>query len=294
MPVTPPVRHSRDGYDPRFIERLRPVLGFLYERYFRVGTHGTGNIPRRPALFVGNHNGIMGFEVFMILEGWLRHAPQDAPPVLGLAHDMALKHWALRGWMPKLGAIPAKHELALEALRLGYSVMVYPGGDRDAQRPYRDRAKVEFAGRKGFARLALAAGVPIIPVPNVGGHEQVIVLERADWIAELLDFKKKYRLSGVPITLRGLPFLPGLFLKQTEEAALVALVAASIFPLPAKMDFYYESPVELTLEERSRLDLDEQVELLSRRTHHALQSRLTAEYAKPRIPVLGSFRATRR
>ncbi|MBI3558276.1 MAG: 1-acyl-sn-glycerol-3-phosphate acyltransferase [Deltaproteobacteria bacterium] len=285
----PPIRHSQDRYDPKFVERLRPIFSFFYERYFRVGYHGAGNIPSGPALFVGNHNGVLGLEVFMILEGWLRHAPKEVPLPLALTHDFALEHWTLNWWLPKLGAIPAKGEYAREALAKGYSVMVYPGGDRDALRPYRDRAKVEFDGRKGYARLALDAGIPIVPVTNVGGHEQVIVLERADWIAELLDFQKKYRLRGVPITLRGLPFLPGLFFEKTEQAALIALVAATIVPLPAKMDFYYEKPIELTPEQRTALTPDEQVEWLNARTLEALQSRLTGEYAKPRLPIVGTI-----
>ena len=41
-----------------------------------------------------------------------------------------------------------------------------PGGDRDTWRPYSKRYDVCFAGRKGYARLAIKAGVPIVPIAN--------------------------------------------------------------------------------------------------------------------------------
>jgi 1-acyl-sn-glycerol-3-phosphate acyltransferase len=50
-------------------------------------------------------------------------------------------------------------------------VLVYPGGDWEAHRPSWHGTRVEFAGREGFVRLALATGVPICPVVSIGGQE---------------------------------------------------------------------------------------------------------------------------
>lgn len=284
-------RHLQDRYDPTFVKRIRPVLGFFYEHYFRVGFHGIENVPNKPVLLVSNHNGILGAEVFMILEGWLRNFRRDRGSektgVLALAHEFILEHPVFRGWLPKLGAVKASHVAAHEAFDKGYSVLVYPGGDRDAFRSYRNRAKVDFDGREGFARLALDARVPIVPIVNVGGHEQAIVLWRADALAKRLGFSERYRMHGVPITLRGLPFVPGLFFRKTERAALMALFGASLAPLPAKMDFYFESPIQLSKEQESHLSRDEKIKTLASMTLKAIQSRLDLEYSKPRLPVWG-------
>jgi len=54
--------------------------------------------------------------------------------------------------------------------------MVMPGGDVDTWRPYSKRYEVCFAGRTGYAKLALKAGVPSHPMANAGAHETLIVL----------------------------------------------------------------------------------------------------------------------
>jgi 1-acyl-sn-glycerol-3-phosphate acyltransferase len=283
QPHSHPLLHSHDRSDAAFIKSIRPVMGVFYDRYFRVGYHEVQNLPQGPALLVGNHNGIMGCEIFMILEGWLRHASASAgsgerPKVLALAHDVVFENPVFKDWVPKLGAIPAREELAREAFEKGYSVLVYPGGDRDAFRPYSRRAEVDFDGRTGYAKLALEMGVPIVPVTNVGGHEQSIVLWRSDRIARQSGICRRYRIRGLPITLRGLPLLPGLFLKPIEHPALIAYMATSVFPLPAKMDFYFGDPISPLGHDIASLDLA---------VRKTIQDRLTREYSKPRFPIFG-------
>ena len=45
----------------------------------------------------------------------------------------------------------------------GRDLLVMPGGEQDTWRPYHKRYAVNFAGRTGYARLALTWGVPIVP-----------------------------------------------------------------------------------------------------------------------------------
>lgn len=286
--------HSHDRFDPAFIARFRPLLGFFYDRYFRVQCHGIKSVPKDPVLFVGNHNGLLGFEIFMTLEAWLRHAPAHAPRVLALTHEAVLGNSKMDSWLPRLGAIPANRDSALEAFDKGYSVLVYPGGDRDAFRPYAMRSRVDFGGRQGYARLALEARVPIVPVVDVGGHEQSIVLFRAERLARWLGIEKEYRISGIPITPLGLPFVPWLLPGFTRGAAFKGLLAvSSLLPLPAKMDFFFEEPIRLTEAQRRDLSPEEQVGTLDQLVREALELRLRREYSKRRLPVIGAFRGTR-
>ena len=64
----------------------------------------------------------------------------------------------------KYGTIEAGRGNARAALDAGAAVLVYPGGDWEVHRPSWHSGRVEFAGREGFVRLALAARVPIVPV----------------------------------------------------------------------------------------------------------------------------------
>jgi 1-acyl-sn-glycerol-3-phosphate acyltransferase len=55
-------------------------------------------------------------------------------------------------------------------LARGEQLLVTPGGMREA-RPSREFYRLRWEGRYGFARLALATGVPIVPLAVVGGAE---------------------------------------------------------------------------------------------------------------------------
>ena len=48
--------------------------------------------------------------------------------------------------------------MAADLLKDGANVLVYPGGDVEALRPWKDRNKIVFDGRKGFLKLATRSG----------------------------------------------------------------------------------------------------------------------------------------
>ena len=90
---------------------------------------------------------------------------------------------------------------AADILREGANVLVYPGGDVEALRPWRQRNKIVFDGRKGFLRLAHGRGVKIVPVVSVGGQETFFVLNDGRKTAKLLRFDKLFRVKTLPISL---------------------------------------------------------------------------------------------
>ncbi|MBT3983274.1 MAG: hypothetical protein HOE90_18110, partial [Bacteriovoracaceae bacterium] len=89
----------------------------------------------------------------------------------------------------------------------------------------------------------------------------------------------------------GIPFIPGLFSKYTEKLAFYSMIAFSSFPMPAKMDFYFEKPIKLTEEEKHKKTFDQQVDLLNQKVLDSLQYRLTREYSRPRVPLYGEVEA---
>lgn len=117
------------GVDPQFVKIFEPFLEGLYKYYFRCDLDGWENIPESTALFVGNHNGLLTFEVLMLFYAWWKRF-EGKRQALGLAHNVALKNPLFRWIIPKLGAIPASPERALGALKEGHSLLVFPGGRR--------------------------------------------------------------------------------------------------------------------------------------------------------------------
>lgn len=216
--VSPSSPHpSLKHRDPKTIASLMPKFGWVYRYYFQVRTEGWENIPAQdPILFVGSHNGgLASPDLPMFMYDWFRRFGYDRP-IYGLMHR---KVWqfnpAVAQLAQQMGALPAEPWSALAALQSGASVLVYPGGAQDVFRRYDDRHRIELAGRKGFVKLALRQGVPIVPLVSQGAHETFIVLtdcyEQArqlhDW--GLLPWYLDIDPEVMPLYL-GLPWVVGI------------------------------------------------------------------------------------
>ena len=95
-------------------------------------------------------------------------------------------------------------------------MLVYPGGDWETFRPIWHSDRIEFGGRKGFIKLALERGVPIVPVVAIGGQETALFVTRGERAAEATGWAKLTRIKVLPVAF-GPPFgatvldLPGRF-----------------------------------------------------------------------------------
>jgi 1-acyl-sn-glycerol-3-phosphate acyltransferase len=163
---------------------------------------GVDHVPASgPVLLVGNHNGGLlptdGFFTSLAIGDW--HGPERA--VYALAHDFLFEDPILRSYARRLGMLRATHESAMRAFEAGGCVLVYPGSDLETFRPFRDRGRIVLGGRKGFLKLALRAGVPIVPVVSAGTHEQCIVLTRGDGLARALHAHAWARTDVMPISV---------------------------------------------------------------------------------------------
>jgi 1-acyl-sn-glycerol-3-phosphate acyltransferase len=203
--------------DPELIGLFFQFFRTIGARYFRLRIEGIEHMPASgPVLLVGNHNGglVPTDAIFTSLAIHDRFGPDRT--VYALAHDFLFDDPLLRHYALRLGALRAGHASAMRALDAGHSVLVYPGSDYDAFRPFRQRGKVVLGHRTGFIKLALRARVPIVPVVSVGTHEQFIVLSRGDRLARLLRAHAWARTEVLPlvaavpwgITFGFVPYLP--------------------------------------------------------------------------------------
>ena len=259
--------HERD---PDFLRDNLPWLWMLASFYFRAEVRGLERIPAQgPVLLVGNHSGgnmapdtfifTLAFSTFFGVE---RRFYQ-------LAHNLVVAYPPLAR-LRKGGTIAASHENAAKALETGAAVLVYPGGDWETHRPSWESTKIDFAGRKGFIRLAIARNVPVVPVVAIGGQETALFLSRGERLARLLRLDRLARLKVLPISL-ALPW--GLN---------VGDVAGHI-PLPAKITIQVLEPIDLRHEFGAEPAVDEVYEEIVAR----MQRTLDALAAERRLPVIG-------
>ncbi|HEX2015424.1 MAG TPA: lysophospholipid acyltransferase family protein, partial [Solirubrobacteraceae bacterium] len=259
-----------DERDPDYIRENLPRLWLLASIYFRGEVRGLGNIPEEgPVLLVGNHSGGNGTPDTGVLTLAFHAYFGVERAFYQLAHNLVLSMPGL-GFLRKFGTVAASPENADKALRAGAALLVYPGGDYEVHRPFWERNKVDFDGRKGFIRLALKEKVPIVPVVAIGGHETALFLSRGETLARVLMLDRLFRLKVLPISL-ALPW--GLNVGDM----------LGHIPLPAKITVEVLPPIHLREEFGPNPDLDEVYDHVMR----TMQETLDALASERHLPVIG-------
>lgn len=190
-------------FDERVVGRFRRVVGPLIRLSHRPTMEGAEHVPRdAPFLLVANHSGGAAIAELGCLIV-LAEAHLDGIRVAGMAHPVSFHLWPLKALMRWLGAIPSSYDAAGAALAAGSGVLVFPGGDHEASRPFWQARRVDFNGRKGFLRIARDAGVPLVPMGISGSHLSVPILARSRLLPRLLLLPWLFGIKRYPLTLLG-------------------------------------------------------------------------------------------
>ena len=139
---------------------LKPLLKALY----RIRVEGLDNVPKKgPAILAANH--------LSFLDSFFIPLVVKRRKVTYLAKADYFKAWKTSWFFKSAGQISCERgggdksqqslEIALDVLKDGNLLGIYPEGTRSPD-------GYLYRGRTGVARLALAAGVPVIPVGLVG------------------------------------------------------------------------------------------------------------------------------
>ena len=256
--------------DPEYIAGSLRWTWPLIAAWFRPEILGLEHVPPEgPVLLVGNHSGgnVVPDTLVFTLAMYRRFGVRR--PFYQLAHHLVVKAPWLSA-LQKYGTIEASWENAIAALAQGAAVLVYPGGDWETHRPSWQGHRVEFAGRDGFVRLALATGVPIVPVVSIGGQETALFLARGDRIARALQLDRRFRLKVLPISV-ALPW--GL-----DVGDFLGHIA-----LPAKITIQVLDPIDV----RARFGPDPKVSEVYEAITARMQATLDGLASRRRWPVIG-------
>jgi len=229
-----------------------------------------GNVPEHgPVLLVANHSGgNMTPDTLLFTLAFYTYFSVERP-FYQLAHNLVLAS-PIGQILRRYGTVTASPENAERALDAGAALLVYPGGDWEVHRPVWERNKLDFAGRKGFVRLALDAGVPIVPVVSIGGQETALFLSHGGRLARALRVDRTLRLKVIPISL-ALPW--GL-----NVGDLLGHI-----PLPAKITVEVLAPIDLREQFGEQPDVDEVYDHVTT----LMQETLETLAAERRFPVVG-------
>ncbi len=167
-------------------------------------------VPPGGALLTGNHSlmGIDSFGLYPLLWQHLRRLPR------GLADRALFTLAPAARAFGRVGAVPGDPQTAVELLQQGELCLVYPGGSAESFKDPDQRYRLFWNERMGFAKVAMRAQVPVVPVMAAGPDHAYRFLFRERWLARRLVGQGKARYD-FPLSL-GLGILP-LPVKFTYE-----------------------------------------------------------------------------
>jgi 1-acyl-sn-glycerol-3-phosphate acyltransferase len=185
------------SYSPSWRLASVVVLRVLVHALFRNKWHGRENVPRSGAVILAvNHLSYLDWAP----DGVFLYACGHYPVFMIKASAFELK--GIGGFLRKAGQLPvyrgskdaarALNE-AEQRLAEGAAVVFYPEGTTT-----HDRTWWPMAARTGVARLALATGVPVIPVAHWGTQE---IVPFGGKMPRLFPRKTVHVVAGRPVDL---------------------------------------------------------------------------------------------
>jgi 1-acyl-sn-glycerol-3-phosphate acyltransferase len=248
--LEPPQRLDRFGMDPRFAERLEPLVELLYSAWWRVDVRDVERVPAEgSAVVVANHGGAVPWDAFV-----LRHALRSAHParrdLRPLLDDRECALPVVGAAAIRYGAVRASAQAAEAILAAGGVVGVFPEGGAAAQRAWRERYRIHRFGRGGFVKVALRTGAPIVPCAILGSEEASPGIARTGWLADRL----------------GIPFL--------SANPSLRIASAALLPLPSRWTIRFAEPIEVRDLGRAAAEDAAAVNALAERVRASVQALL--------------------
>lgn len=200
----------------KILERILP----FYCNYFSTRIFGTQHIKDGPYMAIANHSGQIAIDGLLISTAFLLES--ENPIVLRPMIDRFMMKlpffgkWALEG-----GAVLGDRKNCQNLLKAGESVLVFPEGVKGVSKSTNQFYHLQRFTR-GFLRLALSTGTPIIPISVVGAEEFYPFVYQARSLAKLL------KLPALPIS----PLFP-------------FLGPIGAIPFPSPVDIYIHEPYHL-------------------------------------------------
>lgn len=187
------------------LERLWP----LYKHYFRVRCFGTKNIKDQPYIVVANHSGQIAIDGMLICSMF---STQVEPP--RILRPMVERFFTgipfIGSWAAEGGAVLGDRQNCINLLERGESVLVFPEGVKGIAKDSEDFYDMKKFGR-GFFRIALATGIPILPIAVVGAEEFYPLV----W--HPLKLARKIGLPAMPLTPNLVPLPSPVDIHVGEE-----------------------------------------------------------------------------
>ncbi len=208
--TSPDIQHLPDW---KFVDKIVPLARFL-KRYHNYRVDGLEKIPKEGrALILVNHS-LATYDILLLAYVIMRKV-ERLPR--GLADRNFYFNDMVSSWMQRLGIYEASSLNAQALLEQDELLILAPGGTKEAIRSSKEKYKIKWHDRYGFAKLSIKAQAPVILAACPGADNIYNVKDSA-----ITDFV--YNFFKFP-----LPFADG--------------VSTTILPRPEALVHYIHEPI---------------------------------------------------
>ncbi len=202
--------YDRFGMHPDYVAFGDSIAAPLYERYFRVVSHGAENIPKTgAAVIAANHSGTIPIDGAMLFMDIYRNTdPPRAPRTVADYFVSTLP--VLSTLFARCGVVSGSRGNARALLEGGELLCIFPEGVPGIGKPFSERYKLQ-EWRQGHCELAIRYRAPVVPVAIIGAEEQMPQLAR------------------IPVP-GPIPYIP---------------IPATLVPLPVRYHIWYGEPIRV-------------------------------------------------
>jgi 1-acyl-sn-glycerol-3-phosphate acyltransferase len=210
---------AEDPLKTDFLIRLAPFIAGI-RAYHHHSVKGLETLPEGGLILAANHS-LASYDIALLMAAVYEQTNRIPR---ALIDRLFFKVPGLGPLMESLGSREGTHENAVSMLKNGEIIVVAPGGMREALRPSREKYKIMWSRRKGFVKLAVESGVPIVlaACPAADDIYEVAPSHITAWA---------YKTLKIPLFFaRGFGFSP-----IPKPTTLTHLVSEPLYP-PNKSD----------------------------------------------------------
>ncbi|MFK7871836.1 MAG: lysophospholipid acyltransferase family protein [Oligoflexales bacterium] len=196
------------------VEKVIPILKFL-KFYHQHKVVGLERLPEHGAALVLFNHSLATYD--MGLFGYASYEKYGRFPRVLADHFFFKADWMAQ-LVEGIGGVDGNMDNGLELLKKGELVGIAPGGMRESLRPSSQRYQLLWERRKGFAKMAIQAQVPVI----------ITICPRADDLYDVYPF----------------PMTKAIYKRWKFPFFLARGFGLSLLPRPVQLTHYVSEPIQ--------------------------------------------------
>lgn len=171
-----------ENLNPKTVSRALALLN-PRKYYHRAEILHEDRFPLKGGAIIVSNHGRLDFDSFILARLILKSTGRLARL---MTDSMWFKLPIFSKIFPLAGAVEGTRENALNIINNEEMVLTYPGGVREILNSRFGHEYIDWEGRTGFAKVAIAGNVPVIPIVGIGVNNGFLFLSSGRLLGKIL------------------------------------------------------------------------------------------------------------